>query len=62
MVTPRIDWWATTIQFIGTLLFNVSTFAALRAGLDVQQQERRIWVPDLYGSIAFLVASALRLG
>ena len=54
----RIDWWATTIQLIGTVMFNVSTFAALRVGLDVQQQQRRVWVPDLYGSIAFLVASA----
>ena len=58
----RIDWWATTIQFAGTLLFNLSTFAALRAGLDVQQQERQIWAPDLYGSIAFLIASAFAWG
>lgn len=55
----RIDWWATSIQFIGTLFFNVTTFAALRSGLDVQQETRRVWVPDLFGSIAFLVASAL---
>ncbi len=54
----RIDWWATGVQFVGTLFFNVSTFAATRA-LDLTQAERRIWAPDVLGSIAFLVASAL---
>ena len=54
----RIDWWATSVQFVGTLFFNVSTFAATRA-LDLTQAERRIWAPDVLGSIAFLVASAL---
>ena len=26
----RIDWWATAVQLVGTLFFNISTFAALR--------------------------------
>ncbi len=54
----RIDWWATAVQLTGTVLFNVSTFAATQ-GLDVTQAERRIWAPDVLGSVAFLVASAL---
>jgi len=55
----RIDWWSTAVQFVGTLLFNVSTFAAIRAGFDTAQIDHRVWMPDLLGSIAFLVASAL---
>jgi hypothetical protein len=54
----RIDWWATSVQFAGTLFFNVSTFAATQA-LGLTQAERRIWAPDVLGSIAFLVARAL---
>ena len=54
----RIEWRATFIQLIGTLFFNVSTFAAMRdfaPGLV----ERRVWAPDVLGSICFLVASWL---
>jgi hypothetical protein len=54
----RIDWWATSVQFVGTLFFNLSTFAAIRA-FDITQSERRVWAPDVLGSICFLVASAL---
>lgn len=55
----RIDWWATSVQFVGTLLFNVSTFAAIRHGLEPLEAERRVWAPDALGSVAFLVASLL---
>jgi len=55
----RPEWWASIVQFSGTLLFNVSTFAAMHQALTTTQQERRIWAPDALGSIAFLVASAL---
>lgn len=55
----RIDIWATTIQLVGTLLFNLSTFTALIESLDVQQEERLVWAPDMLGSIAFLTASYL---
>src|SRR5437868_8130602 len=30
----RLDRWSSLIQFAGTIFFNVSTFHALRAGLD----------------------------
>jgi predicted membrane channel-forming protein YqfA (hemolysin III family) len=53
------DWWAAAVQFAGTLLFNLSTFAALFHHLSAQQQNRAIWQPDAYGSAAFLVASLL---
>ena len=47
------------MQSIGTLLFNVSTFSALQASFSLQQQERLVWAPDMFGSIAFMIASTL---
>ena len=57
--TRPIDWWATAIQLVGTLCFNVSTFAATRTGFTEGQERRLIWAPDLAGSICFFVASWL---
>ena len=54
----RIDWWATSVQLVGTVFFNVSTFAALHAS-TVQQMNRRVWTPDIFGSFCFLVSSWL---
>ena len=55
----RIAWWACTVQLVGTVCFNVSTFAATRSDLDPDRQQSLIWVPDLAGSICFLIASWL---
>ncbi len=55
----RIDWWACGVQSIGTLFFNISTFAATRSALDAAQAHRLIWRPDMLGSIAFMIASSL---
>jgi hypothetical protein len=55
----RSDRLAAAIQFAGTLLFNVSTFAAMKHGLDAKQTDLRVWAPDVFGSACFLVASAL---
>jgi hypothetical protein len=52
-------WCAAAIQFIGTLLFNVSTFNAMNTGLSAHATNKLVWAPDLLGSIAFLVAGAL---
>jgi hypothetical protein len=58
--TPgRPEWWSGMVQFAGTILFNVSTFSALNTQLSSEQVARRVWAPDVFGSIAFLVASAL---
>jgi len=57
--TDRPEWWAGVVQLIGTLLFNVSTLLALQQALSATQENRRVWTPDVLGSIAFLVASAL---
>src|SRR5262245_59126297 len=52
-----VDRWASFIQFVGTIWFNINTFDALQQGLDVHQQNLRIWTPDFVGSICFLVSS-----
>ena len=51
-------WWAAAIQFPGTIFFNVSTFDALLDGLSTTQVNRLVWAPDIFGSTAFLLASA----
>jgi hypothetical protein len=51
-----LDWWAAIVQFAGTVLFNVSTYDALRDGLSTRQTNRLVWAPDMLGSTAFLVA------
>jgi hypothetical protein len=55
----RADWWSAAIQFVGTILFNISTFAAVRKGLLSGQEDLRAWAPDAFGSVAFLVSSLL---
>ena len=55
----RIDWWASLIQLVGTVFFNVSTFHALASGLTTTEIKHLVWRPDAIGSMCFLVASAL---
>ncbi len=55
----RIDWLASAIQLAGTVFFNISTFLAMQHGLDAKQSDVRVWAPDAFGSVAFLLASAL---
>jgi hypothetical protein len=62
LTTPRSDtgnWWAALIQAVGTLCFNVSTFEAMNEALDTAAKNRLVWAPDIYGSICFLVSSAI---
>ncbi|MEF3403142.1 hypothetical protein [Agromyces sp. CCNWLW203] len=53
----RWDWWAAAIQFAGTLLFNVSTAAALAAAIADPDRLGAGWRPDAWGSAAFLISS-----
>ena len=55
----RIDWWSTLVQLVGTILFNVSTFDAMKEGLDAMSANRLIWAPDLFGSVCFLISGYL---
>ncbi len=54
-----LGWWAASTQLVGTLWFNLTTFAGTRTDLDLAQQETLVWAPDAIGSVLFLVASAL---
>lgn len=57
---PReIGWLSCFLQVLGTLLFNVSTFAALASLSGWLWQELSIWVPDVLGSVLFLVSGYL---
>jgi hypothetical protein len=51
-------WLAAVTQFLGTLYFNVSTFASLMHNASVGEEDRRVWRPDFVGSTLFLLASA----
>jgi hypothetical protein len=53
------SWWSAAIQFVGTLLFNLSTFDALQDGLSSRQEDRLIWAPDAFGSACFLASGLL---
>jgi hypothetical protein len=55
----RIDWWATAVQLAGTVFFNISTGNAMRADLTASAAHQHVWRPDAFGSVCFLVASAL---
>lgn len=55
----RADWWAAAIQFGGTLFFNVSTTEALITASNADTRLSDGWRPDAFGSICFLVSSAL---
>lgn len=55
----RIDWLAASVQLIGTVFFNLSTFAAMKHGLSTHQSNTRVWGPDALGSICFLISSEL---
>ncbi len=55
----RAEWWAGAVQFIGTLMFNISTYEAMQQGLSATEAQRLVWTPDARGCIAFLVASGL---
>ena len=33
------SWWSAAVQFVGTLFFNLSTFAAMQDGLSTEQEQ-----------------------
>ncbi len=58
LAPPGIQWWSAAIQFMGTVLFNVSTGAAVWAHA-VLAERRYVWAPDAAGSLAFLLSGLL---
>lgn len=55
----RLDRWSCVVQFAGTIFFNVSTYRALRTGIDSNVYDRLVWTPDALGSICFLVSGLI---
>lgn len=57
---PRdAGWLSCALQFVGTLLFNVNTFDAMRPGMDWLWQDLAVWAPDVVGSVLFLASGYL---
>ncbi|MCV7216632.1 hypothetical protein H7J51_15220 [Mycobacterium crocinum] len=56
--TSKLEWLSAAIQFAGTILFNISTGAAVWAHA-IGVRRHYVWAPDAMGSIAFLVSAAL---
>ena len=54
-----LGWWSCFLQFMGTLLFNVCTFNGMRTGLNWIAEDVWIWVPNMSGSILFLLSGLL---
>ncbi|WP_445166593.1 hypothetical protein ACTXG7_22505 [Mycolicibacterium sp. Dal123E01] len=54
----RLEWLSAAIQFAGTILFNISTGAAVWAHATGARRHY-VWAPDALGSTAFLVSAAL---
>jgi hypothetical protein len=57
--TDDMIWWATVVQFVGMLFFNINTYRAAFLQVSSAEVNHLIWAPDFFGSIAFLVASHL---
>lgn len=55
----RLDWWSSTVQLIGTLFFNATTFHSLTTTVGSPSYDRVVWRPDALGSLCFLVSGVL---
>jgi hypothetical protein len=51
--------WAATVQFVGTLFFNATTFRALDTALSNPAYNALVWRPDAFGSVCFLVSGVI---
>lgn len=56
----RAVWLAAATQFVGTILFNISTGSAIKAQ-SLFAQEQLVWAPDAQGSVLFLVSGGFAL-
>jgi hypothetical protein len=57
-IAIRAVWLAAAVQFLGTLLFNISTGAALHSR-SVRAERLDVWVPNAEGSVAFLISACI---
>lgn len=58
--SSQTEWYSAAVQFAGTLLFNISTGAALWLQ-STGWRRHMVWTPDAVGSLAFLVSGVLAL-
>ena len=57
---PRdVGWLSCALQFIGTVLFNINTFDAMSPPPSWIEQDVMVWIPNFFGSIAFLASGYL---
>ena len=64
---PIWFWWrwrplnmgylSSSTQFVGTLLFNLSTLSATFSTLSLETLNTLVWIPNILGSILFLTSS-----
>jgi hypothetical protein len=55
----RAAWWTATVQFAGTIFFNITTFRALHTALTSPAYDHLVWRPDAFGSICFLISGLI---
>lgn len=55
---PRMQWYSSAVQFGGTVLFNISTAAAVWLH-SIPERRHLVWTPDVFGSAAFLISGVL---
>jgi len=53
-------WLVASTQFVGTILFNISTGAAIEAHA-VKAEQINVWTPNAAGSVAFLISGAFAI-
>ena len=57
---PRnLGYLASTVQLVGTIMFNFNTIDATFPELSWQEEELLVWTPNMIGCVCFLVASYL---
>jgi len=56
----RAIWLAAATQFVGTILFNISTGSAIYAE-SITAEKHLVWAPDAEGSVLFLISGAFAL-
>jgi hypothetical protein len=57
--TGVASWRTAWIQSVGTLLFNLMTFAALTIVITDHGYDTIVWVPNAIGSLCFLISGAI---
>jgi hypothetical protein len=55
----RAAWHAATVQFAGTVFFNITTFRAVQTALSDPDYDRLVWRPDAFGSVCFLISGLI---